>query len=681
MRHRSSHNESAVGLLDSRLFKFGTKMALMVIVVLVFLTLSQCTVKKPEAPTWSTQLTVPLVNRTYTMSEIIDKMDEEGIGIDAEGQILFSFSEEIEPVALDSSSLSISDFGGSLSEQLGLVDIIPPPAESVSVTLGEIGILGSAVGSPIPATGFSIAKEIDTLSSFTSLTVATGQAELIIGNHIGLDLANATVTIRDVVNDQVIRDQAYPAGFPDGFVDTIPFSLNNMTISNVLEAQLSGVTVNGDTLSTSTGAITAEIDFMDGLTVRSAVAEIPELSRAFAQDVSLGGIDDDPVYGATLAAGSLNLNIANETNLEADLEVTFPDIVNGTGLLTVLISVPPSSLYNDTTVDLTGYELRPADSTAPQDVSILADVSVISSSPEHVRVDFFNQFTVSANLSNLSFSSVTGLISTIETDIPATQEEVDLPDGFDGLELVTSILTIEIENGVQIPGTIYLLLQGDQGQTLNLVRDIAPASADSSVTTVIDTVVTGFLSPIPQVVEVSGSVTFGNNSVGTITTDDYISAQLTVEAPFEIIVNETTIQNDIEREEIDQDDVESITDHMIEGRFIYDIISHLPLGATVNLYLGGDSATLIDDPELLIDGITLLAAPTENGLVNGTISTGYQQIILDNQDIQVIKNNPLFISSEIVLEDSGGEAVRLTTNDYLTIIGRVEVEYLFDGDF
>ena len=54
---------------------------------------------------------------------------------------------------------------------------------------------------------------------------------------------------------------------------------------------------------------------------------------------------------------------------------------------------------------------------------------------------------------------------------------------------------------------------------------------------------------------------------------------------------------------------------------------------------------------------------------------------MDSVDIQVLKNNPLYIGTELILEDSGGQPVRLTNSDYLTVQARIEVEYRFDGEF
>ncbi|MHC4529517.1 MAG: hypothetical protein ACYS29_16705, partial [Planctomycetota bacterium] len=62
-------------------------------------------------------------------------------------------------------------------------------------------------------------------------------------------------------------------------------------------------------------------------------------------------------------------------------------------------------------------------------------------------------------------------------------------------------------------------------------------------------------------------------------------------------------------------------------------------------------------------------------------STGYQAVILDSLDLQVLKNDTLFIGTELSLEDSNGQPVKLTNNDFITVTSRIEVEYIFDGDF
>ncbi|MFQ5454067.1 MAG: hypothetical protein ACE5D6_07760, partial [Candidatus Zixiibacteriota bacterium] len=57
------------------------------------------------------------------------------------------------------------------------------------------------------------------------------------------------------------------------------------------------------------------------------------------------------------------------------------------------------------------------------------------------------------------------------------------------------------------------------------------------------------------------------------------------------------------------------------------------------------------------------------------------ELYLDSLDIQVLKNDTLYIRPEIYLNGSDTSGVQLTNNDYLTINGRIEVVYRFDGKF
>ena len=137
-RKRKSRNMEERSFRDSFLFKFSSKILLSCLVVIIFLTLTQCTVKKPESPTWTTNLTVPLVNRTYTMEEIINMMDQEGLIIDGDSNIIYTFTEEIDTVTIDQVNLTIDDISVTpFSEQLGVVDIDSPARDSVTVTLDD----------------------------------------------------------------------------------------------------------------------------------------------------------------------------------------------------------------------------------------------------------------------------------------------------------------------------------------------------------------------------------------------------------------------------------------------------------------------------------------------------------------------------------------------------------------
>ncbi len=673
--------EPSGALQNSRLFKAGSKIALGVIVVITFLTLSSCTVKKPEAPTWTTQFTIPLVNRTYEMSEIVEKIDQEGIEMDADSNVIYTITRDIDTVRLDDEELTTPNLSYAVSEQLGIIDIDPPEVTPAAMALDNISTLATYLPGTVPPTSFEIENALPTIDNYTSATVSSGQVWAVVSNNLGFDLSSATLELYDAGNARTIgTPQSFPGGIADGSTDSVLFNLSGQTISNSFEMRVNATTDGGTVLSLAEKEIVTVMRFSDNLTVSAATAEIPGLSRDFSQPVTLD--ESNIIYHAQLSGGNLQLDVSNQTNLNAELEITFPDLKSSGVPLTV--EQPVAANSNEiVVVNLSGYELIPTDSTSPQDIAINVVANVVGTAPQHVQVDQSNQFAVTAALNNLSFASVSGPFAVVESTIEPTQEEIDVPDGFDSIELVHAVLTLEIVNGVNLPGSLSVNLNGNNGKTLNIDGAIAPGSPQSAVTTyIIDTTIADFLSPVPSQIDISGNAAFGNGfDLGTITSEDFVYARINILAPFEVIIPQTTIEGDIESEKIDQDDIDAITDHVIEARFIYNITNHLPIGAQFNLYLGGDSATVFDNPQLLIDSIFAVAAPTTGGIANDVATSGYQTVVLDSNDIKILENETLYIGTEFLLDDSEGQPVRLTNNDYIQVVGRIEVEYNFDGDF
>ncbi|MDZ4722372.1 MAG: hypothetical protein SGI97_00450 [candidate division Zixibacteria bacterium] len=665
---------------ESSLAQFAAKAMFAIVYIVMLLTLAQCTIKKPEAPEWNTQLTIPLVHRTYQMAEIIDKIDQEGISIDSLDNVVFSFNQETDTATLDTDKLTTPALSYFLSQQLGLVSIVPPVIAPVDLAISSIAPLAAAIPGNIPAMNFQVDNNLPSITSFSSVTIANGQLYVVIDNTLGIDLDVVTVDLFDQSGPTLISSQSFPTGIPSGTVDSVAISLNGRTISNNLLAQVSCHTPGGSVLSASNKSLSTAVHFSSLLNVSAATAEIPALNRNFSQQIQLN--ETDAVHSATLSNGTLSLTITNTTPLQSSVTLTFPDLeLNGTPL-SLIQSVNPNG-NTVANINLANYTLSPNDLSVPQQIAVIVVAAVPSTAPSQVTVDQSQQFSVTAQLDNLTFGSVTGVFAATNATIDPIVKLVNVPTGFDAVTLTSGILTIEIENAVGLPGSLDLVLNGSNGKSLNIGGAVAPKSGGSAtVTVLIDTTVADFMTPLPDSVVISGTATFGNGStVGTISAGDYIFATIGIFAPLEVILTETTIETDIESQDIEQDNIDAITDHVVEARFIYSITNHLPLGVRVNIFLGGDSATVASAPLLAFDTIAILAAPVVGGIVSDTISTGYRTIILDSADIQVLKNNPLFIATELVLSGSNGQPIKLTTNDYITINARIEVEYRFDGEF
>lgn len=666
------------------LFKYGSRLLLGISVIVVFLTLAQCTVEKPEAPEWTTRLTVPIVNRTYDMEELVNKIDQDGLEIDQDGNITFSITEDLDTVMLDAAALATDDLSYSVTQSLGAISIDAPVIAPVSVTLASITGLGAGLpddSATIAAFGFDVINSMPAITNFSQVTIASGNLVVVVENNLGVALDTAIVEIYDVGNAVTLVTDTFPTGIPAGTTDSLTMSLAGKSLSNTLRVNAHCYTSGGNITSVSSRFIGTELIFPGGLTVSSAVAQVPALNMAFSQQIPLG--ESERIDTASLASGQLVLTIANATNLSANLSIGIPDLETAGVALSIDTTVPAQSTVQIVR-SLTGSQLIPGGASLPQQIDINVTADIPGSGGQQVAVNQSDSFFVQADLTSLTFGSVTGVFSSTEATFNAESFDIDVPTGFDSLELVSAVLTLDIENGSNLPGYLDLQLTGNNGKTLSLTGDIAAGVSGAPVTTTItNSDIADFMSPLPSNVEASGSVTFGDGvTQSTINANDFIFSRVGIVAPLEMIIHESQIETDIERESINQADIDKVVDHVVEAGFVYNIINHLPLGASVEIFLGPDSTTLYSNPALTIGPLVINAAPVSGaGLVLDTAATGYQEIMLTNADLQVLKSDTLYIGQELILQGSNGQSVKLMQNDYITVIGRFEVEYRFDGEF
>jgi len=669
---------------DSFLFKAGTKFFLTTFVIIIFLTLVQCSIKKPEAPTWDTSLVIPVINRTYNMAELIQKLDQDGIVMDSSGNISFTITQELDTVTISADYLNTPTISYSFSKTLDTFSIVTPDLAPVFVSLATITGISAQTAEDTFTIGpqsFNITNNLPLITSYSSATIASGLVNVYVHNNLGADLDTVIFEFWDVGSNALLGIDSVYSGIPTGSSVTIPIDLSGKIITNRFRIDAQCHTVGGFVDSASTRGISTELDFVGSLVVSGATAEIPSFSRSISSQVDL--LESDRIDTANIAGGTLSLTITNSTPLDITIDITFPDLILGSSPLAISPAILPLATSN-IIIDLAGYNIVPTDNTVPQSLNIDATATVQATSPTKVTVNQNDSFAISADISGLSFNYVVGFFDSVEVSFAGITEQINIPTGFDSIQFSAAVLTLEIENGIDLPGDLNIQIDGNNGNSLSLSGSIAPSGGLSSATsTIIEPSAGSFLSPTPSQIDVSGSVVFARGGYqGRIEANDFITATVTFVAPLEIVIQPSTIETDIDRTAIDTSSITVITEHVREARFIYNIISHLPLGAQIDIYFGADSSTLFANPQLLINAITLPAAPVDiSGIVIDTISTDFQQIYLDSTDIKILENDTLFIGSRLNLSGTGGQSVKITANDYLSITGRVEVIYRFNGDF
>ncbi|MFH1687146.1 MAG: hypothetical protein ABIE70_06435 [bacterium] len=665
---------------------------LIVVVVTAFLTLVQCSVKSPEAPSWGTQLVIPVINRTYQMEELIEKMDQDDISMDSLGNITFSMSEELDTIRLSGDKFRTDPLGYDFSQQIGNAEIAAPSFDPTTTLFNDIsGLPGVLYGDVLPPVGFTVFNSLPEIDNFTTASFSQGTALGIVTNNLGVTLDQIDVRLDDMSGSTalLIANGTITNGLIAGATDTVLLPLAGKTLSNQLQMRVTCHTPGGLVTNPAGLSLTTGLAFANDLMVSSAVAQIPDVDPIyFGQPAGLSLESGESIAAANLSTGNLSLTLTNNGCLGSDITITIPQLQYGGQMFEVDTAIGANSSL-ELTFDLTDYLM------VPQQDSLYVWVSadILSSGQALVSFEASDDFLVAADLTSLTFSSVTGAFASVEAPLEEMHQELELPAGFSDLGLRTAILTIEVDNGVDLPGSLNITLLGNNTRVLNIVGGIAAsglaASARSTITT---SDVADFLNPVPEEIDISGSIAFGDGGYeGTIDAADFITARVRIEAPLDLVIDSAVIDDiDIEKEEINQQDIDLITDHVLNAEFNYTITNHLPVGITATLLFSGDSASLYaPDPAqapfsvLEIQALQIQPAPVStssgSGLVSESlVSTGH--IALTPADLEILNNETLFIRNLLILTGSDTAGVRLTDNDFITINGYIRIDYQIDDE-
>ncbi len=670
-------------LRDSLLLNYGLKFVLGAIVILVFLTTVQCTLKKPESPQWTTQLAVPMVNRTYPMEEIIRRIDQPNIYFDSTGsvdQVLFRYEQPVDTVSVND-NLDIDDIAHAGGDGLGEITIYPDDPGPIVVSLGDYVALQLGVG--ISPSSFDIVEDLDPIGTFSSATISNGGFDVVFTNDFGVDLDTVIFKIFDITNaDTIAYDTLPDPGLPVDEVDTVFIDLSGKTISDDLRLIIHCHTPGaGPSFTLSDKSMETAVS-SDSLIISSATTQVPAISRSFQEVVDLA--EDNTIESAELASGTISLQIQNDTELETDFAITLNDFHNGGQPLVIYRTVAANSSAN-VNADLSGYTFEPLDLTPPQTLSIDVQADIDSTAPSLVTVSENDSLLIDADITNLSFASMTGIIQPTIVAIDPVNLDIEIPQGFDSVQLTGAVLNLYVENGVNFPGTLDLLISGNNGESINISGAIDAGMSDSPVLTVLQSgPLDDFIYPMPSQITVSGNAELGDGATsGTVTPNDFVFSRVEITSPLRLIIPDSTaVTADINEEEIDQEDIDLITDHVVEANFHTLIVNHLPLGVSVELYLDGDSTRLNPlQAQLVVGPISVSAGEVD---INGFVIQATESenlITLDSLEIKILENDTLYIGQSIILEGTNGQEVTVSADDYYQVVGAIEVEYLFDGEF
>ncbi|MCH8327502.1 MAG: hypothetical protein IID15_03135, partial [Candidatus Marinimicrobia bacterium] len=174
------------------------------------------------------------------------------------------------------------------------------------------------------------------------------------------------------------------------------------------------------------------IDFnlsITGITISELIGTFATQTISDSGDIAIG--TDSRIQTASISSGTLELSIINRVGVNADIQLTVPELLrSGLPLDTVLFVGAATTVH---TLNLTGYDLQPV-SIDDQRVTYVMEVIT---RPESGTYFLLDSIDVNVTLAGLEFDAITGFIS----------QAVNIQEEFINLDSKTVVESAQIDSG------------------------------------------------------------------------------------------------------------------------------------------------------------------------------------------------------------------------------------------
>ncbi len=649
---------------------------------LVFLLASlNCAFDKPNAPSWDTNVSIPLINKTYTMAELAE--EESSISLDSTDNLHFEIDADLDNYYVGD-ELYLESLQDNFSLTLGSFSINSPSSVSTSVLLSEIFSQASVLHGLtviVPAFSFQTDKKaLDPYDSFSYVVIENGHISLQVQNNLAIPLGSPlTLEIWDTAQDTLVSSTTSSSQIPTGGSADFVIDLAGKKIPNQLSVRImgdspgsSGVPVLVD--QNSSFGMTAGIA---NLTAEEALAEVP--AQVISGEEELAVTDSVVVIDARIESGSIDFTISGNFALDAWVRYDLADFVSPTGSTLVDSVLISGGIASDISIDLHNYSFRPEMAGfGQQKVRFSWRARTVDSGSSRVLVKSSDIINVNFNVDEIHFYQVTGKFGQKEFDIDQNEIEFDIPVDLDSLFFETARLEMLINNGINFPANLDLMIEGQNESgtktQMYINQPIQAASAPGvPATSVIvldnqNSTIKDFISIVPNLLRVSGKVVLGSESIaGTISKTDFVNGSVKISAPFALRLSSQSIETESVELKIDDDTKDDIIDNISAGEVFMQITNHLPVGASLEIVFSQDAADLYQSPILQIAAIRADAASVDaSGLVQSA-RTAESKIGLSEEQMRTFLLSPLHAGIRISMDGTNGQFVTLRGSDFIQV--------------
>ena len=507
--------------------------------------------------------------------------------------------------------------------------------------------------------GFEGEINIESDSDILEANLNSGSLILDVSNSINTSsegAPTAVITINEIINVSSNEPLVINTGAMFGVLDPIEVDLNGYKIVMPRDSQSLNYTADVQTVyEVGTYSLLDSMDIditVTGLgfsTVRGFFAQ-----DAMSDSNSISLDDSTIVHNALLKSGVLSLSINNSIGVVADVFFQITEFYKNSISLDTTFTI--NSGISEVQIDLSGYNLVLPSDVDTQKVNYVSNISLPSD--QEMTLSLSDSISISVNMTDMAFQSVTGQINPVFIDIDPVEQTIDaLPEELDGFDFNDVEMSLDFNSSIDLP--VYLNLSitaynDTNGDSITrMVNQNIHANPNIQILNASE-----LINIRPDRIVARGSAKVGNlDSVGTVASDDSLSGVMSVRAPLMFLVDAGALISPDPVEFVKQGDSLGIPDEIIDAALVMTINNQWEFGASVSVLLGPDSLAIENgEVDTLLSGFTF---SPDASIVD--------TIYLDEDAFQLLKRSPSWIQPQISVISNEGTPVKFLSTDTLKI--------------
>jgi len=507
--------------------------------------------------------------------------------------------------------------------------------------------------------GFEGEINIESDSDILEANLNSGSLILDVSNSINTSsegAPTAVITINEIINVSSNEPLVINTGAMFGVLDPIEVDLNGYKIVMPRDSQSLNYTADVQTVyEVGTYSLLDSMDIditVTGLgfsTVRGFFAQ-----DAMSDSNSISLDDSTIVHNALLKSGVLSLSINNSIGVVADVFFQITEFYKNSISLDTTFTI--NSGISEVQIDLSGYNLVLPSDVDTQKVNYVSNISLPSD--QEMTLSLSDSISISVNMTDMAFQSVTGQINPVFIDIDPVEQTIDaLPEELDGFDFNDVEMSLDFNSSIDLP--VYLNLSitaynDTNGDSITrMVNQNIHANPNIQILNASE-----LINIRPDRIVARGSAKVGDlDSVGTVASDDSLSGVMSVRAPLMFLVDAGALISPDPVEFVEQGDSLGIPDEIIDAALVMTINNQWEFGASVSVLLGPDSLAIENgEVDTLLSGFTF---SPDASIVD--------TIYLDEDAFQLLKRSPSWIQPQISVISNEGTPVKFLSTDTLKI--------------